>query len=522
MSKKSIFNLSLIVFCTLPLVNLFLKNYFKLTNVEKTKLLFSIVAIIAISLVITSFEIRIKYLKLKYFSVLIFLLFNYLSITDFAYSNFPPNITKFENYAFYFYVICFFLIFVVSLKLFEVNAFQLFFILFVGLSLISPIYTFIIETSENSLEISVKNQNELVDFKSTPDVYFIIFDGMANYRTLKDYYDYNISTSYDELENSGYIINKNSVSAYGQSRPTIASILNLNYVFPEGEVSFNFRKQLLEEYLSENSLVYNTFYKNNYEFFITGEDFPCNPEIHHCIKHNSGDTFLYNLLINTPYSILVNNRDKFPNFYKSINKLLNIDCSPDCREISFSEIQNFIVSNEDNSKPNFILIHNMNSHFPFRIDRNCKTLNETKFGYSYFNKKEFIDTNLCNISELIYLSKNTNKNTIIVAQSDHGPFYKEPIYEYENLSTDDIINRFLTFSSSKNIENICPNIDNKNLFGVNTFRIIFNCLSETSKYDLLEIKSFYASYGAKTGEINYGFNKIIQITMQLNEILNVN
>ena len=164
----------------------------------------------------------------------------------------------------------------------------------------------------------------------------------------------------------------------------------------------------------------------------------------------------------------------------------------------------------------------MNSHFPFRIDRNCKTLNETKFGYSYFNKKEFIDTNLCNISELIYLSKNTNKNTIIVAQSDHGPFYKEPIYEYENLSTDDIINRFLTFSSSKNIENICPNIDNKNLFGVNTFRIIFNCLSETSKYDLLEIKSFYASYGAKTGEINYGFNKIIQITMQLNEILNVN
>ena len=62
----------------------------------------------------------------------------------------------------------------------------------------------------------------------------------------------------------------------------------------------------------------------------------------------------------------------------------------------------------------------------------------------------------------------------------------------------------------------------KNSFGVNTFRIIFNCLSDSNKYGMLEIKSFYASYGAKTGEINYGFNKIIQITMQINKILNVN
>ena len=522
MNKKSLYNLSLIVFCTLPFINLFVKNYFVMTNGEKTRLIISITALIAISLLIISFEDQFKFLKLKYFSVFIFLLFNYLSITDFAYSNFPPSITKFDNYAFYFYVICFFSIFTVALKLFEKNAFQSFFSVFVIMSLISPIYTFINETSKNNLEVSGIDQDELVEFKSTPDVYFIIFDGMANYRTLEEYYDYNISASYDALENSEYILNKNSVSAYGQSRPTIASILNLDYVFPEGEVSFNNRKLLLEEYLSVDSIVYKTFDINNYEFFITGEDLPCNPDIHHCIKHNSGDTFLYNLLINTPYSILVNNRDKIPNLYKSINKFLNIDCSPDCREINFSELQKFIASNEDTSKPNFVLIHNMNTHFPFRIDKNCKTLNETKFGYSYFNKKEFIETNLCNISELIYLSKNTNKNSIIVAQSDHGPFYKEPIYEFDNLSIDDIKNRYLIFSASKNIDSICPNVNYKNSFGVNTFRIIFNCLSDSNKYGMLEIKSFYASYGAKTGEINYGYNKIIQITMQINKILNVN
>ncbi len=282
MNKKSLYNLSLIVFCTLPFVNLFVKNYFVMTDGEKTRLLISITALIVISFLIISFEDQLKFLKLKYFSIFVFLLFNYLSITDFAYSNFPPSITKFDNYAFYFYVICFFSIFTIALKLFEKNAFQSFFSVFVILSLISPIFTFINETSENKLVVSEIDKSELVEFKSTPDVYFIIFDGMANYRTLEEYYDYNISASYDELKNSGYILNKNSVSAYGQSRPTIASILNLDYVFPEGEVSFNNRRLLLEEYLAVNSIVYNTFDKNNYEFFITGEDLPCNPDIHHC------------------------------------------------------------------------------------------------------------------------------------------------------------------------------------------------------------------------------------------------
>ena len=227
MNKKSLYNLSLIVFCTLPFINLFVKNYFVMTNGEKTRLLISITALIAISLLIISFEDQFKFLKLKYFSIFIFY---YLIIyrLRFWYSNFPP-ITKFDN-AFTFTLFAF-SIFTVALKLFEKNAFQSFFSVFVILSLISPIYTFINETSENNLEVSGIDQDELVEFKFTPDVYFIIFDGMANYRTLEEYYDYNISTSYDELENSEYILNKNSVSAYGQSRPTIASILNLLMFF---------------------------------------------------------------------------------------------------------------------------------------------------------------------------------------------------------------------------------------------------------------------------------------------------
>ena len=123
----------------------------------------------------------------------------------------------------------------------------------------------------------------------------------------------------------------------------------------------------------------------------------------------------------------------------------------------------------------------------------------------------------CDVSGCLWVK--SDPTTGAFRMSNPHDFYQHGMLSMAN---DDIKNRYLIFSASKNIDKICPNMNNKNSFGVNTFRIIFNCLSDTGKYDLLEIKSFYASYGAKTGEINYGFNKIIQITMQINKILNVN
>ena len=45
-------------------------------------------------------------------------------------------------------------------------------------------------------------------------------------------------------------------------------------------------------------------------------------------------------------------------------------------------------------------------------------------------------------------------------------------------------------------------------YGVNTFRSLFNCLSEDSYYEYLIPRSFYASYGTQLGEINYGLMKL--------------
>ena len=66
------------------------------------------------------------------------------------------------------------------------------------------------------------------------------------------------------------------------------------------------------------------------------------------------------------------------------------------------------------------------------------------------------------------------------------------------------------------IETTCSKFNDLSYFGVNTFRSLFNCLGDYEYYEQLSTKSFYASYGTQLGEINYGFNEIVDITDILN------
>ena len=504
----------------LPLSNLFVKNFYILSQNEKLYLCFVIFAIFFVGFLIKFLESKKEIHLSKFYFIWVFLFFNYYTITNFAFSNFPPSLTKIDNYAFYFYLVNFLFITYLFIKFFENEVFQVLLNVFVMLSIITTSYFFFSEIIKTqSQDISSPNES-VVTFNQSPDVYFIIFDNMANFKTLENYYSYDTSDINSELLENNYYIYENSTSLYGQTRLSMSSILNLEYLYPEGEVPFSTRRQIIQSTLTTDSIVYSTFEKNNYELFIVGENFPCDNNKYYCINYKINDGFLYNLLINTPYSILVNNRSSMPELYKNVNKILKIDCSPDCKEITFEEIINNINKNDDPERPNLVLIHNNNSHKPFRLDENCENLNTTKFEPAIYNQQEYIDAIKCNVKELLFLKNNLKRETIVIAQSDHGPRYENPINTFSELTKDDIQNKYTTFAAVFGIEDFCINQNDLIFYGVNTFRSLFNCLGEDSNYDYLVPKSFYASYGTQQGEINYGFNKIIDITDILNSMNN--
>tara|TARA_B100001564_G_C20636543_1_gene669967 strand:+ start:166 stop:1737 length:1572 start_codon:yes stop_codon:yes gene_type:complete len=501
----------------LPLLNIFVKNFYILSNSEKYYLYLITIIIYIVGYLLH--RIETKYKITKYYLIWLFLFFNYYSITNFAFNNFPPFLTSIGNYAFYFYILNFIVITYLFKSYFEKEFFGILLNIFIALSIFTSSYYLFSEIMKsNSDQISVVAEED-INFTLLPDVYFIVFDNMANFKTLDEYYDYETSELREILSNNKHFVYENSTSLYGQTRLSMSSILNLEYLFPEGDVPFSTRQQIVNNYLTTDSVVYSTFEKNDYELFIVGENFPCDNKRHNCINYKVNDGFLYNLLINTPYSILVNNRSSIPSLYKSINKFLKIDCSPDCKEITFKEILSNIEKLDDPSRPNLVLIHNNNAHKPFRLDENCDNLDNTKFDPAIFNKKEYIDANACNVNELVYLSSNIKTPSVIIAQSDHGPRYKNSTETFSNLNNDDLKNKYTIFASVYGIDNLCENADKTVFYGVNTFRSLFNCLSQEITYEYLPIKSFYASYGTQLGQINYGFNEIIDITQTLTELM---
>ena len=514
-SLKKIFHIYLFL-PVLPLLNLFVKNYYILSQNELIYLTLLTIGIFIFGLALKIYEQKRNSQLSKYYLIWVFLFFNYFSITNFAFSNFPPFLTSINNYAFYFYMINFIVLTFVFIKFYQKNVFQVLLNVFVVLSIFTSSYYFFSEFLKSRSNSEYITSESVIDFKKLPDVYFIIFDNMANFDVLNEYYNFDTSEINNQLIDNNYYIYENSTSLYGQTRLSMSSILNLDYLFPEGEVPFSTRSQIVQTYLSIDSLVYTTFEKNNYDLFIVGENFPCDIGRHQCINYKVNDGFLYNLLINTPYSILVNNRSSSPDLYKNINKILRIDCSPDCKEITFQEIIENIERNDDPLKPNFVLIHNNNSHKPFRLNEDCENLENTKFEPAIYNQKEYIDANICNVRELIFLKENIETDTIIIAQSDHGPRYKNLVDTYSDLTNDDINNKYRTFGAVYGIETTCSKFNDLSYFGVNTFRSLFNCLGDYEYYEQLSTKSFYASYGTQLGEINYGFNEIVDITDILN------
>jgi len=68
-----------------------------------------------------------------------------------------------------------------------------------------------------------------------PNIYWLSFDGYPNQRTLRDFYDFD-STHFNEyLTSQGFYVAERSYSNYNKTKVSIATTLNMEHIFEEGE-----------------------------------------------------------------------------------------------------------------------------------------------------------------------------------------------------------------------------------------------------------------------------------------------
>ena len=98
-----------------------------------------------------------------------------------------------------------------------------------------------------------------------------------------------------------------------------------------------------------------------------------------------------------------------------------------------------------------------------------------------------------------------NDDSIVILQSDHGPHFSYS-RTYSDLTDDEIQNRYRIFSSIRSQE-ICKEFNEPNFGQINTFRLVFKCLSD-EEIVLKNIKTFYVP-------IDPRYDNVVEITKRV-------
>jgi len=309
-----------------------------------------------------------------------------------------------------------------------------------------------------------------------PDIYYIIPDGHASSLTLKENFNYDNSDFSNFLIDKGFYIAEKSQSNYMMTPTSLSSSLNMNYLSKDYDPN---NLQI------KNNKVINILKSLGYKYihFSSGwshTDHNILADIN--IKCGAMDEFIMILL---PTTILRSFEEKM-SFLKSArrDKLL-------CVFSKLSEMDKIVG-------PKFVFVHLETPHPPYVFGRNGEMIsntNMTMIGWhpkeAYLDQLIFTQKKLKDIINTL-LNK-SERNPIIIVQSDHGPAttfaHQEDPLAYQPTDKN-IVERMSIINAYYLPESNCSDLLYNEISPVNSFRLIFNCYFD-SKFDYLEDLSYY-------------------------------
>jgi hypothetical protein len=245
----------------------------------------------------------------------------------------------------------------------------------------------------------------------TPNIYYLIFDEMANPETMKIFYNTDTSGFVNTLEEMGFFVAKNSHSVSIASQVAIGSTLSLGYepasfAYSGVETALSkVVKALGYQYIHVGTsyemapivdfLMYNEFADTNYNFKLNGPPSVVSEAVGYLMK--MGETTALKTL---PFLIDYSVRHK--------NNILG----------AFDYVQNTIP--QINSQK-FVFAHFLTPHKPFLFYKQPKKLDPTQGKHkenAYIGQYVYVTEEIIKTVRSILEKENTPP--IIILQSDHG------------------------------------------------------------------------------------------------------
>ncbi len=328
------------------------------------------------------------------------------------------------------------------------------------------------------------------DKKNSSNIFFIILDGMM---TLKSAEKLNIIKDkkkiIDTFKKNKITYQEDFFSNYDQTYLSLATLLLGSYPIKENSNKYRTRKNFFPLFIL-NQKKDNNFFKilrkTNKDFYWLGNSMvSCQNNIYiNCISNNK--KLKFSSIVNLFY---------FDSIYiYLLNKvLINID--------SYESINFFINPKPKLSDNNIYLVHILNPHPPYYLNKNCeiqKNLMEKvtndKIKVEYYGYAYNCLLDMAN-SFIKQISKNNN-NDLIFIMGDHGWSFDEETMKKSNLNVKE--NRFKTFFSYK-IPKKCEEIKKPSSI-VNVMRFALICSGDAQTNYLKD--SQYISF--PEGHRDYG------------------
>ena len=314
------------------------------------------------------------------------------------------------------------------------------------------------------------------DISKSPDIYYIIFDEMAGFEVVRQYWQYEEISEFTEyLKAKGFYVAESSFSSSTSTIHQMASRLNYQEEFqPSERESTEFVREQKEiansqvmQYLKSRGYTTVVFANIDAPNFLPGM-----PSINADVVYNSAENKNSQQIVRL---------DDFANLFLENTLLKPWLTEFDLKYSYIEDHRNFTlfaigeISSLEVPSPKFVYAHILLPHVPFIFDREGSPLEYNDSGnWNRYIDQYIYSTTLAKqlIDDITYASTQSDVAPVIIFQSDHGArniyYGNEVLKDYPDEYKTWIVNTMLL-----------PNCDNapltQDMNPINTFPIVFNC-----------------------------------------------
>jgi len=366
------------------------------------------------------------------------------------------------------------------------KGFRTLLIIFLGtaslVSIATSTWSLIASTNSNSDQGAAYNEFVAV---RTPNVYLFVPDAYSSTRVLSEISGFDNTPFEKKLQNLDFIINPQGHSNYTTTFLSTASLLSLSYLATEDTPEFSSQKEFIDRIVG-HSKVLNTFKNNGYKYAastikISGAG--CRGLEDVCL-----DSFASNFIGELEWALL----RKTP-LYNVIDKLMAMGGLA-----TLVDMKGKVLALDEG--PFFTFVHSLPPHPPYHLNKFCESQSQInpelldnwkkKSLNLYIEALQCVNTQAEDLMQSIIAKDPT---AIIIFQADHGSAFNVVFTDSADAWTNEATLERLSIFSAIRVPEECKKYVPESFSSVNTFSIVFSCLSG-SALPLLEDKYYISSY----------------------------